>query len=117
MTDWQGYLRDNHDRFLEELIEYLRIPSVSSTSENSEDVGRAAQWVTKRFGRAGIENVEIMPTGGHPVEPCQSAATSATFSASILSTLRLHWRTRIFTPLTSSSALRVSGADNGPMSC
>jgi hypothetical protein len=31
--------------------------------------------------------------------------------------LRLHWRTRIFTPLTSSSALRVSGADNGPMSC
>jgi len=67
MTEWQGYLRDNHDRFLEELIEYLQIPSVSSTSENAEDVRRAAQWVAKRFRRAGIENVEIMPTGGHPV--------------------------------------------------
>jgi len=67
MTDWRRYLEDNQDRFLEELFDYLRIPSVSSLSEHASDVVRAAEWVADRFGAAGIENVEIMATGGHPV--------------------------------------------------
>ncbi len=67
MVDWQRYLDDNQSRFLDELFDYLRIPSVSSTSEHADDVQRAAEWVASRFGTAGIENVEIMPTGGHPV--------------------------------------------------
>ncbi len=67
MADWQRYLDDNQGRFLDELFDYLKIPSVSSMSEYADDVQRAAEWVANRFGRAGIENVEIMPTGGHPV--------------------------------------------------
>jgi acetylornithine deacetylase/succinyl-diaminopimelate desuccinylase-like protein len=67
MSDWKQYLVDNQDRFLAELFEYLRIPSVSSLSEHAGDVVRAAEWVADRFKAAGIENVEIMPTGGHPV--------------------------------------------------
>ncbi len=67
MPDWQKYLDDNQTRFLEELFDYLRIPSVSSLTENTGDVARAAEWVRDRFDSAGIENVEIMPTGGHPV--------------------------------------------------
>ena len=67
MADWQRYLDDNQGRFLDELFDYLRIPSVSSMSEHVDDVQRAADWVASRFGKAGIENVEIMPTGGHPV--------------------------------------------------
>ncbi len=67
MTDWQHFLKDNQPRFLDELFDYIRIPSVSSLSEHAGDVQRAAEWVVHRFGEAGIENVEIMPTGGHPV--------------------------------------------------
>lgn len=67
MSDWQRYLDDNQSRFLDELFDYLRIPSVSSLSEHAGDVVRAAEWVAARLRSAGIENVEIMPTGGHPV--------------------------------------------------
>ena len=67
MPDWQRYLDDNKTRFLDELFDYLRIPSVSSLSERAGDVVRAGEWVANRFRAAGIENVEIMPTGGHPV--------------------------------------------------
>ncbi len=67
MAGWQKYLDDNQARFLDELFDYLRIPSVSSLPEHAGDVVRAAEWVADRFSAAGIENVEIMPTGGHPV--------------------------------------------------
>jgi acetylornithine deacetylase/succinyl-diaminopimelate desuccinylase-like protein len=67
MADWQHFLKDNQPRFLDELFDYIRIPSVSSLSEHAGDVQCAAEWVAIRFGKAGIENVEIMPTGGHPV--------------------------------------------------
>jgi acetylornithine deacetylase/succinyl-diaminopimelate desuccinylase-like protein len=50
-----------------ELLDFLRIPSISSLSENAADVQRAAEWVAKRMTTAGIENTQILPTGGHPV--------------------------------------------------
>jgi acetylornithine deacetylase/succinyl-diaminopimelate desuccinylase-like protein len=67
MAGWQQYLDDNQGRFVDELFSYLRIPSVSSLSEHAGDVQKAAEWVADRFTAAGIESVEIMPTGGHPV--------------------------------------------------
>jgi acetylornithine deacetylase/succinyl-diaminopimelate desuccinylase-like protein len=67
MSDWQRYLDDNRERFLDELFDYLRIPSVSSLSQHTGDVVRAAEWLADRFGSAGVENIETMPTGGHPV--------------------------------------------------
>ena len=67
MADWKSYLKDNQDRFVDELLAFLRIPSVSSLKEHKEDVVKAANWVATRMQAAGIENVEILPTGGHPV--------------------------------------------------
>ncbi|MEM7351243.1 MAG: dipeptidase [Acidobacteriota bacterium] len=67
MSDWQSHLQDQQERFIEELIEFLRIPSVSSLSEHAADVVRAGDWVAQRLQSAGIENIEILPTGGHPV--------------------------------------------------
>jgi acetylornithine deacetylase/succinyl-diaminopimelate desuccinylase-like protein len=45
----------------------LRIPSISSLSENSGDVQRAGEWVAERLRTAGVENVEVLPTAGYPV--------------------------------------------------
>jgi len=67
MSEWQQYLEDNRSRFLDELVELLNIPSVSSLSLNAPDVQRAAEWVAARMTAAGIEHTRVMATGGHPV--------------------------------------------------
>ncbi len=67
MDAWEGYLENHKDRFLAELFDFIRIPSVSAQPEHSEDVRRAAVWVKERLDRAGLENAEVMATGGHPV--------------------------------------------------
>jgi len=67
MGTWEAYLEENKGRFLEELIEFLRIPSISSLPEHTDDVMRAAEWVASRLKAVGLENIAVMPTGGHPV--------------------------------------------------
>lgn len=67
MASWEAYLEANEARFMEELLELLRIPSVSAAPEHACDVQRAAEWVATRLRAAGIEGVQILPTGGHPV--------------------------------------------------
>lgn len=64
---WQDYLDKHKDRFIEELFDFIRIPSVSAQAKHRADVQRAASWVAHRLEQAGIEHVEAMPTGGHPV--------------------------------------------------
>jgi acetylornithine deacetylase/succinyl-diaminopimelate desuccinylase-like protein len=61
------YLEERGSRSLNELNRLLSIPSISSLPEHAGDVQRAARWVADRLIAAGIEHVEIMPTGGHPV--------------------------------------------------
>lgn len=67
MSSWQDYLDRHRDRFVAELMEFLRIPSISSLSEHTEDVARAARWVAGRLTAAGVESVTVLPTDGHPV--------------------------------------------------
>jgi len=67
MSAYQTYLENNQDRFLEELLDFLRIPSISALPDRAGDVARAAEWVAQRLTSAGAENVQVLPTGGHPV--------------------------------------------------
>lgn len=67
VTQWETYLEDNRSRHESELMDLLRIPSISSLPEHADDVRHAAEWVALRLGDAGIEDVQILPTGGHPV--------------------------------------------------
>ena len=62
-----AYLDQNKQRFLDELLDWLRIPSVSADPKYKNDVQRAAEFLRDRLKEAGLENVEIMPTPGHPV--------------------------------------------------
>ena len=56
-----------HDAYLQEYQEYLRIPSVSTLSEHKGDVQRCAEWVADQLRNMGLTNVQILPTAGHPV--------------------------------------------------
>jgi acetylornithine deacetylase/succinyl-diaminopimelate desuccinylase-like protein len=61
------YAQQNQQRFLGELKDLLRIPSVSTAPEHKDDVRRAADFVANEMRRIGMENVEIIPTKGHPL--------------------------------------------------
>jgi acetylornithine deacetylase/succinyl-diaminopimelate desuccinylase-like protein len=67
MAGWQAYLAEHQARFVQELLEFLRIPSVSALPQHAADVQRAAEWAARRLTAAGLENARILPTGGHPV--------------------------------------------------
>jgi acetylornithine deacetylase/succinyl-diaminopimelate desuccinylase-like protein len=67
MSDWQTYLHQEQPRFVQEFLDFCRIPSISSLPEHAEDVRMAARWVEARVRAAGMENVEILETGGHPM--------------------------------------------------
>jgi acetylornithine deacetylase/succinyl-diaminopimelate desuccinylase-like protein len=62
-----GYAQQNQQRFLGELKDLLRIPSVSTAPEHKDDVRRAAEFVANGLRNAGMENVEIIATKGHPL--------------------------------------------------
>ncbi len=62
-----SYARENQPRFLEELKNFLRIPSVSTAEEHKDDVRRAAEFVAEELKRVGFENVDIIQTKGHPL--------------------------------------------------
>ncbi len=64
---WTTYLETHADRFLNELRDFLRIPSISSLPEHDGDVAEAATWVAARLRAAGAEQVQILPTGAQPI--------------------------------------------------
>ncbi|MBP1651879.1 MAG: peptidase, partial [Bacteroidetes bacterium] len=67
MQVWKDYQTKNKERFLEELLALLRIPSVSADSRFNKDVADCAEAVKQRLIEAGADNVEVCPTAGHPI--------------------------------------------------
>ena len=62
-----GYLHTHRERIVAELIEFAGIPSVSTDSAYADGMAAAAQWVAGQLARAGIQQVQILPTARHPV--------------------------------------------------
>lgn len=67
MQAWKDYQEKNKDRFLNEMLDLLRIPSVSAKSEHKADMQKCAEAVKKSLLAAGADKAEVMPTAGHPV--------------------------------------------------
>jgi acetylornithine deacetylase/succinyl-diaminopimelate desuccinylase-like protein len=61
------YIEENKDRFLEELFELLRIPSISANPKYADDVKRTAEFIANSLKEVGIEKIQIYPTKGHPI--------------------------------------------------
>ena len=62
-----SYIRANEQRFLDELKDLLRIPSISTAPEHKADTHRAAESVANHLRAAGLENVEVIETDRHPL--------------------------------------------------
>lgn len=67
MQAWKEYQEKNKDRFLQELLDLLRIPSVSARSEHKEDMKKCAERVREQLLAAGADTATVYPTEGHPV--------------------------------------------------
>ncbi|HEX7878025.1 MAG TPA: dipeptidase [Candidatus Eisenbacteria bacterium] len=61
------WIDENADRFVAELTEFLRIPTVSAVPIHAPDVVRGAEWIAAHLERIGLTNVGIHPTPGHPI--------------------------------------------------
>lgn len=64
--------------YIQEFLEFLSIPSVSALPSHKADVARAAEWLKARMIRAGIGDVQVIPTKGHPVVYGHAKAKDAT---------------------------------------
>jgi acetylornithine deacetylase/succinyl-diaminopimelate desuccinylase-like protein len=62
-----AFVTENRDRFLSELKDFIRIPSISTLPEHAADIDRAANFVAESLRHAGMENVETILTSGHPL--------------------------------------------------
>lgn len=67
LNELNSYFETKREEHLDELKQFLRIPSVSSLSEHKEDMRTAAEWLSKSLQDVGLENVSIDETKGHPV--------------------------------------------------
>jgi Mg-chelatase subunit ChlI len=77
MATWQEYLDAHQAQYLDELLELLRIPSISALPAHAADVQRAVEWTAERLRRAGAEHCQVLPTGVRPT-PFINLPVSAT---------------------------------------
>ncbi|NOT24952.1 MAG: dipeptidase [Acidobacteria bacterium] len=66
MNDVLDFINVNRDRYVDELKEYLAIPSISALPQHSPDVRRAADWTAQALRNAGMQSVKVIETPGHP---------------------------------------------------
>ena len=84
MKDVKEYIEKNKDRFVNELIELLKIPSVSADSAYKKDTLKAAEAVRETLEAAGAENSELCETEGYPVVYAEKIIDSSYYEKSFL---------------------------------
>ena len=67
MSEIKKYIEEHKDRFIDEIVDLLKIPSVSADSAYDADVNRCAEHVKQRLINAGVDKAEICETDGHPI--------------------------------------------------
>ena len=67
MNDVVDFINMNRDRYVEDLKDYLAIPSISALPQHAADVRKAAEWTADAIKTAGLQNVRLIDTPGHPV--------------------------------------------------
>ena len=67
MTNVIDFINTNRDRYVDQLKEYLAIPSISALPQHQADVRRCAEWTAEEMRRIGLQNVRLIETPGNPV--------------------------------------------------
>ncbi|MBQ6069606.1 MAG: dipeptidase [Bacteroidales bacterium] len=119
MKDVKAYIEANKERFLEELFELIRIPSISAESEHKPDMMRCAEKWKELLLKAGCDKAEVMPTEGNPVvygekivDPQKpTVCVYGHYDVMPVAPLEL-WRTSPFEPVVKDGKIWARGADD-----
>lgn len=113
------YIEANKERFLNELFEVLRIPSVSAQSAHKEDMVRCAEHLAAALVEAGADRAEVMPTAGNPVVYGEKIVDPAAKTVLVYGHYDVmpvepleEWRTDPFEPVVSEGRIWGRGADD-----
>jgi len=61
------YINDNRNKYVGELKDFLKIPSISNNPDNKKDIERCADWLLKEFSKIGLQNAKLFQTEGNPI--------------------------------------------------
>lgn len=120
------YSRTHRARFVSELKEFLRFPSVSSRPERANDVKRCAHWLALHLQKIGLTRVQVIPTRGHPIVYASSRLLKGRPTLLIYGHYDVvseeplaHWHTSPFRPTIQGDSLYARGAsdDKGQLFC
>ena len=113
------FVCENRERFLEELFELLRIPSISAQSSHREDMIKTAEWLRASLLKAGADRAEVMPTAGNPVVYAEKIIDPAKPTVVVYGHYDVmpedpkdEWRTDPFEPVIKDGRIWCRGADD-----
>ena len=119
MDKVQTYINDNKERFVSELFDLLRIPSISAQSEHKEDMIRCAEHLAVALMNAGADRAEVMPTAGNPVVFAEKIVSPSAKTVLVYGHYdvmpvdpREEWRTEPFEPQIKYNRIWGRGADD-----
>ena len=114
-----GYAKAQRTRFVSELKEFLRFPSVSSQPERARDVAACARWLATHLKQIGLDHVRVIPTRGHPIVCADWRRSPASPTILIYGHYDVlpgeplrEWRTPPFAPSVQDSHLHGRGASD-----
>ncbi len=115
----KSYIDAHRDRFLAELFDLLRIPSISAQSEHKPDMKRCAEWLAAKLVEAGADRAEVMPTEGNPVVYAERIVDPALPTVLVYGHYDVmpvdsvdEWRTEPFEPVVKEGRIWGRGADD-----
>ncbi len=119
MKDVKAYIEANKDRFLEELFDLIRIPSISAKSEHKADMMRCAEKWREYLLQAGCDKAEVMPTVGNPVTYGEKIIDPKKPTVLVYGHMDVmpveplaEWRTTPFEPVIKDGKIWARGADD-----
>lgn len=119
MDKVQTYINDNKERFISELFDLLRIPSISAQSEHKEDMVRCAEHLAVALMNAGADRADVMPTAGNPVVFAEKIVSPLAKTVLVYGHYdvmpvdpREEWRTEPFEPQIKDNRIWGRGTDD-----
>lgn len=119
MDTIKDFIKQNRDRFLDELFELIRIPSVSAKEENKDDMLRAAEYLRHSLIAAGADKADIYPTEGHPILVGEKIIDSSLPTVLVYGHYDVQpaepyelWDTEPFEPVIKNDKIWARGADD-----
>ncbi len=118
MDNVKVYIEQNKDRFLNELFDLLRIPSISAQSSHKGDMQTCAEWLATALVKSGADRAEVMPTEGNPVVYAEKIIDPKARTVLVYGHYDVmpvdpldEWRTDPFEPVVADGRIWGRGAD------